>query len=98
MRFDQPQTFNSPRLGVSLADRPDKADQGGQYTRARGRELSNPASQVPTSIRRQWLVAVLKDIGSKKSSVDLGHGVLAYKQNGRWRYRNRDDKSRKFKQ
>ena len=41
-------------------------------------------------------MAVLKNIGSKSSPVDLGHGVLAYKQNGLWLYRNSGDKGRKL--
>ena len=33
-------------------------------------------------------MAVLKNIGSARRPVELGNGVLAYKRNGRWRYRN----------
>ncbi len=33
-------------------------------------------------------MAVLKNIGSARRPVDLGHGVWAYKQNGHWLYRN----------
>jgi len=33
-------------------------------------------------------MAGLKDIGSAKRPIDLGHGVFAYKQNGHWLYRN----------
>jgi len=36
-----------------------------------------------------WVsIAVLKNIGSAKRPIDLGHGVWAYKQNGHWLYRN----------
>jgi uncharacterized protein (DUF2461 family) len=31
---------------------------------------------------------MLPNLGSAKSPIDLGHGSFAYRQNGRWRYRN----------
>jgi hypothetical protein len=43
-------------------------------------------------------MAVLQNIGSKRSPVNLGHGVLAYKRDGHWLFRNSQDKGRKFKQ
>jgi len=42
-------------------------------------------------------MAILLNIGSKRSPVDLGCGVSAYKRNGRWLYRD-SEKSRKFKE
>jgi hypothetical protein len=43
-------------------------------------------------------MAVLINIGSKKAPIDLGHGVLAYKQNGHWLYRDSQASDRKFKE
>ena len=39
-------------------------------------------------------MAVLKDIGSAKRPIELGHGVWAYKQNGHWLYRNPETERR----
>jgi hypothetical protein len=43
-------------------------------------------------------MAVPQNIGSKKSPVDLGHGLLAYRQNGHWLYRKSEDKGHRFKE
>jgi hypothetical protein len=40
-------------------------------------------------------MAVLTNIGSKRAPIDLGHGVLAYKTDGHWLYR--DTRSRGIK-
>ena len=39
-------------------------------------------------------MAVLKNIGSARSPVDLGHGVWAYKRSGHWLYRNTETERR----
>jgi hypothetical protein len=39
-------------------------------------------------------MAVLKSIGSARRPIDLGHGVLAYKQNGHWLYRSAETERR----
>jgi hypothetical protein len=41
-------------------------------------------------------MAVLKNIGSKRSPLDLGDGVFAYKRNGRWLYKRSEN--RRFKE
>jgi hypothetical protein len=33
---------------------------------------------------------VLPNLGSARSPIDFGHGSVAYRRNGRWRYRNAD--------
>jgi hypothetical protein len=33
-------------------------------------------------------MAILKNIGTAKRPVDFGHGVSAFKRDGRWYYRN----------
>lgn len=38
--------------------------------------------------------ATLANVGSAKSPVDFGHGCVAYKRNGLWRYRNMETKRR----
>jgi hypothetical protein len=43
-------------------------------------------------------MAVPLNIGSKRSPVNLGHGVLAFKRNGHWHYRDAEAKSHKFKE
>jgi len=35
-------------------------------------------------------MAVVKNIGSAKRPIDIGHGVWAYKHNGRWLYRSKE--------
>jgi hypothetical protein len=39
-------------------------------------------------------MAVLKNIGSARKPIDLGHGVLAYKRNGHWLYRSTETEQR----
>ena len=39
-------------------------------------------------------MAVLKNIGSAKSPVNLGHGLWAFKRNGHWFYRDSRTKRR----
>ena len=41
-------------------------------------------------------MAVLKNIGSAKKPINLGHGVLAFKHNGSWQYRDAESKESKF--
>ena len=41
-------------------------------------------------------MAVLKTIGSAKSPINLGHGVVAYKRKGHWHYRDSQLKGSKF--
>lgn len=44
-------------------------------------------------------MAVLRNVGSARKPIDLGHGVWAYKRNGLWLYRNEETKKilgRKF--
>lgn len=40
-------------------------------------------------------MAVPINVGNKRTPVDLGYGVSAYKRNGRWLYRD-SERSRKF--
>lgn len=39
-------------------------------------------------------MTVLKNLGSAKQPLDLGHGVLAYKRNGHWLYSNEETQRR----
>jgi hypothetical protein len=39
-------------------------------------------------------MAALKDIGSAKRPINLGHGVAAYKRGGHWLYRSAETKRR----
>jgi len=41
-------------------------------------------------------MAILENIGSRRSPVNLGYGIFAYKRNGHWLYR--DSESRRFKE
>ena len=40
------------------------------------------------------MMAVLQNIGSAKSPVNLGHGLWAFKRNGHWLYRDSKTKRR----
>jgi hypothetical protein len=39
-------------------------------------------------------MAVLKNIGSARKPINLGDGVLAFKRNGRWQYRDAETEGR----
>jgi hypothetical protein len=40
-------------------------------------------------------MGILMNIGNKIAPIDLGHGVLAYKHDGHWLYRDTQAKGRK---
>jgi hypothetical protein len=41
-------------------------------------------------------MAVLKNIGSAKKPINFGYGILAFKQDGAWRYRDTEIEGNKF--
>ena len=41
-------------------------------------------------------MATLKNIGSEREPINLGHGILAFKRKGRWQYCDAENEARRF--